>query len=58
MAALHGGADMDPGWAGRVTLEFCPYLLPEFVFTGHEITRGGVEGATFDSLVAAGFYEE
>jgi radical SAM superfamily enzyme YgiQ (UPF0313 family) len=22
-------------------LEFCPYLLPEFVFTGHEITRGG-----------------
>jgi len=23
------------------TLEFCPYLLPEFVFTGHEICRGG-----------------
>ncbi len=22
-------------------LEFCPYLLPEFVFTGHEIYRGG-----------------
>jgi hypothetical protein len=22
-------------------LEFCPYLLPEFVFTGHEICRGG-----------------
>ncbi|MBN2005868.1 MAG: B12-binding domain-containing radical SAM protein [Anaerolineae bacterium] len=21
-------------------LEFCPYLLPEFVFTGHEIVRG------------------
>ena len=24
-----------------VKLEFCPYLLPEFVFTGHEISRGG-----------------
>jgi len=24
-----------------LALEFCPYLLPEFVFTGHEITRGG-----------------
>lgn len=23
------------------TLEFCPFLLPEFVFTGHEIARGG-----------------
>jgi hypothetical protein len=22
-------------------LEFCPYLLPEFVFTGHEVCRGG-----------------
>ncbi len=22
------------------TLEFCPYLLPEFVFTGHEVVRG------------------
>jgi hypothetical protein len=22
-------------------LEFCPYLLPEFVFTGHEVLRGG-----------------
>jgi len=21
-------------------LEFCPYLLPEFVFTGHEVVRG------------------
>jgi len=28
-------------WAGRVELEFCPYLLPEFVFTGHEVYRGG-----------------
>ena len=28
-------------WAGRVPLEFCPYLLPEFVFTGHEVCRGG-----------------
>ncbi|MFB3893116.1 MAG: radical SAM protein [Phycisphaerae bacterium] len=26
---------------GKVTLEFCPFLLPEFVFTGHEIARGG-----------------
>jgi radical SAM superfamily enzyme YgiQ (UPF0313 family) len=28
-------------WATKVTLEFCPYLLPEFVFTGHEVCRGG-----------------
>ena len=27
--------------AGRAELEFCPYLLPEFVFTGHEVCRGG-----------------
>jgi radical SAM superfamily enzyme YgiQ (UPF0313 family) len=26
--------------AGKVSLEFCPWLLPEFVFTGHEIARG------------------
>ncbi len=28
-------------WSGRSALEFCPYLLPEFVFTGHEVCRGG-----------------
>ena len=28
-------------WAVRAELEFCPYLLPEFVFTGHEVYRGG-----------------
>ncbi len=28
-------------YAANVPLEFCQYLLPEFVFTGHEITRGG-----------------
>ena len=28
-------------WSQRVDLEFCPYLFPEFVFTGHEICRGG-----------------
>jgi len=28
-------------WAGKATLEFCPYLLPEFVFTGHEVCQGG-----------------
>ncbi len=28
-------------WSGRAALEFCPYLLPEFVFTGHEVCRGG-----------------
>jgi hypothetical protein len=22
-------------------LEFCPYLFPEFVFTGHEVCHGG-----------------
>ncbi|MGD0091201.1 MAG: radical SAM protein [Planctomycetota bacterium] len=26
---------------GGAKLEFCPYLLPEFVFTGHEVCRGG-----------------
>lgn len=29
-------------WSSRIPLEFCPYLLPEFVFTGHEVCRGGV----------------
>jgi radical SAM superfamily enzyme YgiQ (UPF0313 family) len=28
-------------YAGSVELEFCPYLLPEFVFTGHEIVTDG-----------------
>lgn len=28
--------------AGRTPLEFCSYLLPEFVFTGHEVCRGMV----------------
>jgi len=28
-------------WAPKAELEFCPYLLPEFVFTGHEICAGG-----------------
>jgi len=28
-------------WSQKVELEFCPYLLPEFVFTGHEVCRGG-----------------
>jgi len=28
-------------YAGQVELEFCPYLFPEFVFTGHEVCRGG-----------------
>jgi len=28
-------------YAGKAPLEFCPYLFPEFVFTGHEICRGG-----------------
>jgi anaerobic magnesium-protoporphyrin IX monomethyl ester cyclase len=28
-------------WSQQVELEFCPYLLPEFVFTGHEVCRGG-----------------
>ncbi len=27
--------------ANQIELEFCPYLLPEFVFTGHEIYHGG-----------------
>ena len=28
-------------WSGRVPLIFCPYLFPEFVFTGHEVCHGG-----------------
>ena len=28
-------------WAPRSKLEFCPYLLPEFVFTGHEVLNAG-----------------
>lgn len=28
-------------YADKAVLEFCPYLLPEFVFTGHEICLGG-----------------
>jgi radical SAM superfamily enzyme YgiQ (UPF0313 family) len=27
-------------WRAKARLEFCPYLLPEFVFTGHEVCRG------------------
>ena len=28
-------------WSAKKELEFCPYLFPEFVFTGHEVCRGG-----------------
>ena len=28
-------------WSEKMPLEFCPYLFPEFVFTGHEVCRGG-----------------
>ncbi len=28
-------------WVDKVELEFCPYLFPEFVFTGHEVCHGG-----------------
>jgi len=28
-------------WSGKAPLEFCPYLFPEFVFTGHEVCHGG-----------------
>jgi len=28
-------------YAAQARLEFCPYLLPEFVFTGHEVCRSG-----------------
>lgn len=28
-------------WCTQVQLEFCPYLFPEFVFTGHEVCHGG-----------------
>jgi len=28
-------------WSDKVELEFCPYLFPEFVFTGHEVCHGG-----------------
>jgi hypothetical protein len=26
----------------ETTLEFCPYLLPDFVLTGHEVVRGSI----------------
>jgi radical SAM superfamily enzyme YgiQ (UPF0313 family) len=35
------GTPTEPACKGERRLEFCRYLLPEFVFTGHEITRGG-----------------
>jgi len=28
-------------WSEKAELEFCPYLFPEFVFTGHEVCQGG-----------------
>ncbi len=28
-------------WSEKTELEFCPYLFPEFVFTGHEVCQGG-----------------
>ena len=28
-------------YAEQVKLDFCPYLFPEFVFTGHEVCHGG-----------------
>jgi radical SAM superfamily enzyme YgiQ (UPF0313 family) len=28
-------------WSPLAPLEFCPYLFPEFVFTGHEVYCGG-----------------
>lgn len=28
-------------WSEKAKLEFCPYLFPEFVFTGHEVCQGG-----------------
>jgi anaerobic magnesium-protoporphyrin IX monomethyl ester cyclase len=28
-------------WSDRYPLKFCSYLLPEFVFTGHEVCLGG-----------------
>ena len=54
-------------WAPKAPLEFCPHLFPEFVFTGHEVCRGGdVEipdryRAYFDLILAnpdvfAGFF--
>jgi radical SAM superfamily enzyme YgiQ (UPF0313 family) len=36
-----GEADGESLRLARDKLEFCPYLFPEFVFTGHEVARGG-----------------
>ncbi len=33
--------DIAKEWVPRSRLEFCPYLLPEFVFTGHEVLNAG-----------------
>jgi len=45
-------------WSQRAKLEFCPDLFPEFVFTGHEIFRGGevelpAEHAEYFDLIKA-----
>ena len=45
-------------WSRQAELEFCPYLFPEFVFTGHEICRGGevelpAEHAEYFHLITA-----
>jgi hypothetical protein len=45
-------------WVPKAELEFCPHLFPEFIFTGHEVCRGGaVElperyGRYFDLILA------
>jgi anaerobic magnesium-protoporphyrin IX monomethyl ester cyclase len=32
--------DLYREYAGKAAFEFCPYLMPEFVLTGHEVSHG------------------
>ncbi len=41
MLSLLPQTELYKEWCQKVELEFCPYLLPEFVVTGHEVCRGG-----------------
>jgi radical SAM superfamily enzyme YgiQ (UPF0313 family) len=41
LLALLPQTELYKEYAGKVELEFCRYLLPEFLFTGHEVCRAG-----------------
>ncbi len=41
LLALLPQTELYKEFEGKVKLEFCPYLLPEFLLTGHEVCRAG-----------------